>query len=133
MMDAVSIVSATDAGLCESSRWYCSCNIHNTLLGVSSMRAAKSAAREPASWCEECRESETDDPSDDPMFGTLARCRQHREEVRAVHPGRYLIVKVPKYSGAYRFGVRFGLVAEDERNDYESGGAVFVDMDEAGT
>ena len=127
-MRGVTITSAADAGLCPSSRWYCSCDRHNTLLGASTKRAAQSAARNPAEWCDECRD-EASNASDDPNFGTLERCRAHRERVRAVRPGRFHIIATQPGTAAYGFGVRFALVPDDERADYEACGAVFVDND----
>lgn len=60
---AVSIVRADEAGLCPSSAWYCSCDRHNVLVGVDSQRAARTAARDVESWCEECREESSNDTS----------------------------------------------------------------------
>jgi len=62
-------------------------------------------------------------------YSTLAACRAWREEVRALRPGRYLIVQVQPGTAAFRFGIRFSLVPEAERADYEAGGAKFVDFD----
>jgi hypothetical protein len=50
------VVRAVDAGLCPSSKWYCLCERHSTLLGAATKRAAQSAARDPAEWCDACRD-----------------------------------------------------------------------------
>jgi hypothetical protein len=65
----------------------------------------------------------------DARFSTLAGCRRYREEVRALRPGRYLIVKTKRGTAAHYWGIKFALVPESERAEYEAGGADFVDTD----
>lgn len=69
----------------------------------------------------------------DQRFLSLKGVQLWREEVRAMRPGRYFIVRIQPNTMAHALGMRFALAHEDERAAYEAGGAVIVDYDAPST
>jgi hypothetical protein len=54
-----SIGKAVDMGLDPTGgKWVASCDRHHALIANNSKRSAESAARNPAEWCDDCREEE---------------------------------------------------------------------------